>query len=163
MNRRPDPWEARARELCAADGLDPDSRIPKAGSERGMPAWCAYRDAARAEQHRAEQASLRVAIAARNAGTAPLEILGIHEPATIEQMRNCMGFGNVVAGVLAADGHLGYAQPVGGVIAYQGQISISGVGFDIACGNAAARLDLRFDAIKDNVSNIAKEIGRLRG
>ena len=160
MDRKPDPLEARARELCAADGLDPNSRIPKAGSERGMPAWCAYRDAARAEQHRAEQASLRAAIAAKNAGTAPLEILGMHEPATIEQMRNCMGFGNVVAGVLAADGHLGYAQPVGGVIAYQGQISISGVGFDIACGNAAARLDLRFDAIKDNVSNIAKEIGR---
>ena len=103
-----------------------------------MPAWCAYRDAARAEQHRAEQASLRAAMAARKAGTAPLEILGMHEPATIEQMRNCMGFGNVVAGVLAADGHLGYAQPIGGVIAYQGQISISGVGFDIACGNAAA-------------------------
>jgi hypothetical protein len=70
-------------------------------------------------------------MAAKNAGTAPLEILGMHEPATIEQMRNCMGFGNVVAGVLAADG-LGYAQPVGGVIAYQGQISISGVGFDVA-------------------------------
>jgi hypothetical protein len=78
MNRRPDPWEARARELCAADGLDPDSRIPKAGS---VPAWCAYRDAARAEQRRAEQASLRAAMAARNAGTAPLEILGVHEPA----------------------------------------------------------------------------------
>jgi tRNA-splicing ligase RtcB len=32
-------------------------------------------------------------------------------------MRNCMGVGNVVAGVICADGHLGYAQPVGGVIA----------------------------------------------
>jgi len=62
--------------------------------------------------------------------------------------------------VLAADGHLGYAQPIGGVIAYQGQISISGVGFDIACGNAAARLDLRFDAIKDNVSNTKRSGAR---
>ena len=28
------------------------------------------------------------------------------------------GVGNAVAGVICADGHLGYAQPVGGVIAY---------------------------------------------
>src|SRR5262250_3044850 len=158
MNRRPDPWEARARELCAADGLDPNSRIPKAGSERGMPAWCAYRDAARAEQHRAEQASLRAAMAARKAGTAPLEILGMHEPATIEQMRNCMSVGNVVAGTLCADGHLGYAQPVGGVIAYEGQISISGVGFDIGCGNMAVRLDTPFAAIEDRVGTIIKDV-----
>ena len=56
-------------------------------------------------------------------------------------MRNCMAVGNVVAGVICADGHLGYAQPVGGVIAYEKQISISGVGFDIGCGNMAVRLD----------------------
>jgi hypothetical protein len=54
-----------------------------------------------------------------------------------------MGVGNVVAGVICADGHLGYAQPVGGVIAYEKQISISGVGFDIGCGNMAVRLDRR--------------------
>ena len=40
--------------------------------------------------------------------------------------------------------HLGYAQPVGGVIAYEKQISISGVGFDIGCGNMAVRLDTKF-------------------
>ena len=62
-------------------------------------------------------------------------------PRTIAQMRNCMAVGNAVAGVICADGHLGYAQPVGGVIAYEGQISISGVGFDIGCGNMAVRLD----------------------
>ncbi len=40
-------------------------------------------------------------------------------------------------GVLCADGHKGYAQPIGGVVAYRDPISISGVGFDIACGNLA--------------------------
>ena len=50
------------------------------------------------------------------------------------------------AGVICADGHLGYAQPVGGVIAYEKQISISGVGFDIGCGNMAVRLDTPFSA-----------------
>jgi hypothetical protein len=57
---------------------------------------------------------------------------------------NCMAVGNAVAGVICADGHLGYAQPVGGVIAYEKQISISGVGFDIGCGNMAVRLDTPF-------------------
>ena len=47
--RRPDPYQHRARELCIADGVDPDSRIDRPG-QRSMPAWCAYREAARKEQ-----------------------------------------------------------------------------------------------------------------
>src|SRR5260370_11291709 len=73
-------------------------------------------------------------------------------------MRNCMAVGNVIGGVICADGHLGYAQPVGGVIAYEGQISISGVGFDIGCGNMAARLDTPLAAIKDRVGTIIKDV-----
>jgi tRNA-splicing ligase RtcB (3'-phosphate/5'-hydroxy nucleic acid ligase) len=161
MNYRHDPLEARARELAIADGIDPDSPIPKPGSHRRrMPAWCAYRDAARFERERTEQASLRDTVPAKNAGTAPLEIFGVHEPTTVEQMKNCMRFGSVVGGVLAADGHLGYAQPVGGVIAYENQVSISGVGYDIACGNAAARLDMPFAAIADKVGVLAKDIAK---
>ena len=49
MTRRADPSEARARELAIAAGVDPDGRVPKPGSQRGMPAWCTFRDAARAE------------------------------------------------------------------------------------------------------------------
>ena len=41
-----------------------------------------------------------------------------------------------------ADGHLGYAVPIGGVVAYKDAISPSGVGFDIARGNKAVRLDM---------------------
>ena len=37
------------------------------------------------------------------------------------------------------DASPGYAQPVGGVIAYEDHVSISGVGFDIGCGNMAVR------------------------
>jgi tRNA-splicing ligase RtcB (3'-phosphate/5'-hydroxy nucleic acid ligase) len=76
-------------------------------------------------------------------------------------MRNCMAVGNVVSGVICADGHLGYVQPVGGVIAYERQISISGVGFDIGCGNMAARLDTRFDdvsAMPTIIRDVAKTI-----
>ena len=72
-----------------------------------------------------------------------------------------MATGNVVAGVICADGHLGYAQPVGGVIAYEGQISISGVGFDIGCGNMAARLDTRFDDIATIVPTIIRDVAKV--
>src|SRR5215472_12314395 len=142
MNR-PDPYRERARELCLAAGVDPDSRV---GEGRGMPAWCLYRDAARQEQlaREADAAAADIAASRPQAArfrNAPLKVFGQHDDATIAQMRNCMSVGNVTGGVICADGHLGYAQPVGGVIAYEGQISISGVGFDIGCGNMAARLD----------------------
>jgi tRNA-splicing ligase RtcB len=161
MARRANPLETRARELCFADGIDPDSRIPKAGSERGQPAWCAYSDAAKAEKSHQEQESLRTATETiRNAGNHILKIIGQHETQTIEQMATCAQFGNVVAGVLCADGHLGYAQPVGGVIAYENQISISGVGYDIGCGNLAVQLDVTYPQIADKVNLIAQDISK---
>jgi tRNA-splicing ligase RtcB len=40
-----------------------------------------------------------------------------------------------------ADGHVGYVMPIGGVAAYRNKVSVVGVGFDIACGNAAIRTD----------------------
>ena len=132
--RSPSPYETRARELAAAAGLDPDSRVARPGEEaggRGMPAWCSFRDAARAEHLAAEAAALVLPPQAPAYQDAPLQVFGEHDPATLAQMRNCMGVGHVVAGVVCADGHLGYAQPVGGVIAYERQVSISGVGFDI--------------------------------
>ncbi len=56
--RRPDPYETRARELAIAAGIAPDSRVAKSGSERGMPAWCDYREAARAEMTAREAQTL---------------------------------------------------------------------------------------------------------
>jgi hypothetical protein len=138
--RRFDAYETRARELAVAAGQDPDARAERPGA-KSMPVWCTYRDAARAEHLAAEAAALVLPPQAPAFQNAPLQVFGRHDEATIAQMQNCMGVGNVVAGVVCADGHLGYAQPVGGVIAYVGQISISGVGFDIGCGNMAVRLD----------------------
>ncbi|HWF97031.1 MAG TPA: RtcB family protein [Xanthobacteraceae bacterium] len=163
--RRPDPYQARARELAIAAGLDPDARVARPG-QRSMPAWCAFRDAARAEHMAREAAAAAAEIAtiapqAAEFQDSPLTIFGEHDAATVAQMRNCMGVGNVVAGVICADGHLGYAQPVGGVIAYEKQISISGVGFDIGCGNMAVRLDTPFEAIADKVGAIIKDVSRV--
>lgn len=158
---RPDPYQARARELCVADGKDPDSRV---GEGRGRPAWCDYRDAVRAEQNKQESDALASAIATFRPQLPqyqdrPLMVMGRdHEQSTRDQMTNCMKVGNVIGGALCADGHLGYAQAVGGVIAYEDQVSVSGVGFDIACGNMAVRLALPYVDIKDQVPDLTREI-----
>src|SRR5262252_678212 len=160
--RKPDRYETRARELALAAGVDPDSRIERPG-QRSMPAWCAYRDAARKEHLAAEAAEAGQSITTNSPQApryvnSPLRVFGRHDDPTIAQMRNCMAVGNVVGGVICADGHLGYAQPVGGVIAYEKQISISGVGFDIGCGNMAVRLDTPFSQIEDKVGTIIKDV-----
>lgn len=87
-----------------------------------------------------------------------VQVFGEHDGATVAQMHECMKTGNALMGVLCADGHLGYAQPVGGVIAYQDQISVSGVGFDIACGNLAVRTDVPFHAVMDRADELLAEI-----
>src|SRR5438309_993900 len=156
--RRPDPLETRARELAVAAGLNPDDRV---GEGRGMPLWCSFRDAARQEHLVKEAAAVELPPQAPRYQNSPLKVFGEHAEGTLAQMRNCMGVGNVVAGAICADGHLGYAQPVGGVIAYDGQISISGVGFDIGCGNMAIRLDTPFAAIEDRVGEIIRDIARV--
>ncbi len=86
------------------------------------------------------------------------KIYGDHDAKTIGQMEVCMGTGSAVAGVLCADGHLGYAHPIGGVVGYTDHISISGVGFDIACGNMAVKLDVPYGSIADSISQILKDI-----
>lgn len=85
---------------------------------------------------------------------------GTHDANTIEQMAACMMHGNVIGGALMADGHFGYSQPVGGVIVYQDQISVSGVGFDIACGNKAVETHLRYADIASDLPQLATEIFR---
>jgi tRNA-splicing ligase RtcB len=153
---RKDPYQDRARELCAAAGIDPESRV---GQGRGRPAWCDYREAARVEKVAREQAALAATTKQNPDAPAPI-VVGQHDENTVGQMKNCMSYGNVAAGVICADGHLGYAQPVGGVIAYRDQISVSGVGFDIACGNMAVKLDTKFEQIKDSVGTISFGLGR---
>ena len=60
----------------------------------------------------------------------------------VEQLVRCADEGNAVAAATGADGHVGYSQPIGGVVAYRDQISPSGVGYDIGCGNKAVKTSL---------------------
>lgn len=89
---------------------------------------------------------------------ATLKIYGTHDEKTVAQMMRTLEHESAVSGVLCADGHLGYGHPIGGVVAYEDHISLSGVGFDIACGNAAVRLDVKKDKIADKIETIVSDI-----
>lgn len=81
--------------------------------------------------------------------TAPLMVRGSADPNTLAQMYRALSHPAARYGVLCADNHLGYAHPIGGVIAYEDHISLSGVGFDIGCGNTAVRLDRKVAELGD--------------
>lgn len=85
------------------------------------------------------------------------KIFGQHDEATIRQIETCVAAG-AERGVLCADGHKGYAQPIGGVVAYKNKISLSGVGYDIACGNLAIRTDARRSQISAAMENIMDDV-----
>src|SRR5437660_5961263 len=86
-------------------------------------------------------------------------IFGTHDAATIAQINRCVETGGE-RGVLCADGHKGYAQPIGGVVAYKGKISLSGVGFDIACGNLAILTDAKREEIASKLDKVMDDIVR---
>src|SRR5258705_10576641 len=89
---------------------------------------------------------------------ATTKIFGQHDEATIKQIERCVAAGGE-RGVLCADGHKGYAQPIGGVVAYKDKISLSGVGFDIACGNLAIRMDGKPDEIAPKIAKMMDDVG----
>lgn len=74
----------------------------------------------------------------------------------LRQILNCKKTASHVA--LMADHHLGYAVPIGGVVAYENQISPSGVGYDIACGNKAILTDASATEVRANISKIMDEV-----
>jgi tRNA-splicing ligase RtcB len=81
---------------------------------------------------------------------------------SLRQLERCMAAGDADYGVLCADHHPGYSQPIGGAIAYEGYVSPSGVGYDIGCGNKAVRTELtRSDLEKlGGLKAIMREITR---
>ena len=85
-----------------------------------------------------------------------IKLFGIAEEGAITQAENCLN--EAEAFVLMADNHKGYGMPVGGVAVYKNKISPAGVGFDIACGNKAVKLNLKYEQIKDQLPDLAEEI-----
>jgi len=91
-----------------------------------------------------------------------IKTFGAVDQRSLDQLKRCMDAGDAEFGVLCADHHPGYSQPIGGGIAYEGYVSPSGVGYDIGCGNKAVQTDLTrvdLDAL-GGVESIMGEITR---
>jgi tRNA-splicing ligase RtcB len=91
-----------------------------------------------------------------------IKTFGPVDERSLEQLKRCMAAGDAVFGVLCADHHPGYSQPIGGGIAYEGYISPSGVGYDIGCGNKAVQTELTRADLDEagGVENLMQEITR---
>lgn len=90
-----------------------------------------------------------------------LKIFGreIIDDQSVAQLENCLTEESI--GVLTADAHYGYGHPIGGAVGYPDHISLSGVGFDIACGNKAVKTTLKANEIDTSaiMDEIVKKIG----
>jgi tRNA-splicing ligase RtcB len=88
-----------------------------------------------------------------------MKIFGQHDEKTLAQLKDVASRAERAA--LMADGHVGYVMPIGGVAAYREQVSVVGVGFDIACGNAAIRTDLSLADLGDSSKQIGVRLNQL--
>jgi tRNA-splicing ligase RtcB len=87
-----------------------------------------------------------------------IPIWGTPDEGAVSQIKTCAKTADKVA--LMADHHKGYAVPIGGVVAYRDSISPSGVGYDIACGNKAVRLDMPGCELRSDIKKIMDEVWR---
>ena len=88
-----------------------------------------------------------------------MQIFGTHDDATRAQLAKVAERARKVA--LMADGHVGYVMPIGGVAAYDNAVSVVGVGFDIACGNAAIRTDKTVADLGNTGNQVARRLTNL--
>lgn len=59
---------------------------------------------------------------------------------------------------MMADHHQGYSMPIGGVAAYRGMVSPSGVGYDIGCGNKAVITNADTYFVTSSIADIMNDI-----
>ena len=88
-----------------------------------------------------------------------MQVFGQHEKTTLDQLTRVARRAEHAA--LMADGHLGYVMPIGGVAAYDNQVSVAGVGFDIACGNAAIRTDQHLNDLRGRPGGLRRNLERI--
>src|SRR5690606_3830198 len=85
-------------------------------------------------------------------------VFGDPDEDTMAQIKRCAAPPETYGAVLCADAHKGYSMPIGGVVAYRGLTSPSGVGFDIGCGNKAVRTNLKADDVRADIPRLMDEI-----
>ena len=91
-----------------------------------------------------------------------IKTFGSVDERSLRQLERCMEAGDAELGVLCADHHPGYSQPIGGAIAYEGYVSPSGVGYDTGCGNKAVCTELTRSDLGElgGVESVMREITR---
>jgi len=78
------------------------------------------------------------------------------DPIALSQIEACAA--GQYGAALMADHHVGYSMPIGGVVAYVDAVSPTGVGYDIACGNKAVRLDIPAREVKNHIHRIMDDV-----
>lgn len=92
----------------------------------------------------------------------PHTIYGIEniEGAALSQFYDAMKQDYVVRGALMPDAHAGYALPIGAVVATEGVILPSWVGYDIGCGMCALPTSFKRESVEANKKAIFDQIYR---
>lgn len=87
-------------------------------------------------------------------------VWGDPDERTLSQLMRCKDHPSATAAALMADAHVGYSMPIGGVVAYDGMVSPSGVGYDIACGIMAAETEIQAEDLQGSIGRILDDIQR---
>lgn len=92
-----------------------------------------------------------------NETNKPFTVFGRHliEDSAIKQMELAMSIPVAISGSLMPDAHLGYALPIGGVIALENAISPSFVGYDISCMVMLSIFDIEVSSFMDSIDYFA--------
>lgn len=89
----------------------------------------------------------------------PIKIYAEHLEATaLEQFHSAMEKDFSIKGALMPDAHTGYSLPIGAVVATEGMILPSWVGFDIGCGMCALPTTFKVEDVKQNSKEIFDRI-----
>lgn len=94
--------------------------------------------------------------------TAPIRVFGEIgtdiDSQAYDQLKKACDLPVAIAGALLPDAHLGYALPVGGVVALNNAVSPAFVGFDIACRVKMSILDISVEAFEKHREKLAKTL-----
>lgn len=85
-----------------------------------------------------------------------IPVFGVADAGALAQIKTCAKTACKTA--LMPDNHKGYGVPIGGVVAYRNAVSPTGVGFDIACGNKAVRVDITGAELRANIKTIMDDV-----
>ena len=76
------------------------------------------------------------------------------EDNALRQFADAMKLDCVVRGALMPDAHTGYTLPIGAVVAVDGMVFPSFVGYDIGCGMCALPLSCKADIVREGAQAI---------